>query len=241
MRILITGAAQGIGAAIASSLTNHELVLVDLQPEKLAALSNELRTQGAKVTELVGNLTDSNFLKELCEFMASNPIDVLINNAGVVHDLKNLTELEVADLDLAYAVNIKAPFVLAQAAVKTMKPGGLILNTASRANVYGYSQMAAYAASKAAITSISGTVALENPNLKSITIIPGRTNTPMQARIRGREEAEKSQSPEFVGQTIAQIINGQIETKTGQLVLIDYGKYKVMDELDKSDLHSHMH
>lgn len=245
MNILITGAAQGIGEAIATNLAtmDNSLILVDLQAVKLADTANKLRSKAFEIKEFAGDLTEEAFLNQIKAYLDEHPIDVLVNNAGVVHQLKAFTELSLNDLDLAYKVNVRAPFSLLQAALSGMevRGSGMILNVASRANIYGYYHMAIYAATKAAITSLAGTVALDYPMLKAITIIPGRTNTPMQASIRGQEEANKAQSADFVGATIAKVITGEIPTQSGNHVLIDFGEYKVMTELDKSDLHRNMH
>lgn len=245
MNIVITGAAQGIGAAIATQLAtaNNSLFLIDLQADKLNEFAATLRDKCPHVVAAAGDLTDSQFLDRLRAYFATQTINVLINNAGVVHKLKPITELSDAELDLAYNVNIKAPFKLIQMILPNMQArgGAQILNVASRANIYGYVNMAAYAMSKAAITSLAGTVALENKQIKAVTIIPGRTNTAMQASIRGTEEATKSQSPEYVGSIVAKVISGEIEVESGNHVLIDFGEYRVMHELDKADLWRNMH
>ncbi len=245
MHILITGAAQGIGAAIARKLCSLEntLVLVDLQTEKLKVFSDEIRSSCKEIVEFAGDLTDPLFIDSIQRFMETTYIDVLINNAAITHKLNSFEKLNLDDLDRAYKVNVRSPFELIQSAIPGMKlrGKGVILNVASRANIYGYYHMAIYAATKAAVTSLNGTIALENPEIKSITIIPGRTNTQMQATLRGAEEASKAQSPEFVGKIIAQVVSGEIDVKNGGIIIIDFGEYSIETELDKIDLHKNMH
>jgi short-subunit dehydrogenase len=245
MQIMVTGAAQGIGAAIAKHLANKEntLTLVDLNADKLSSFAAELRPNCQNVVELAGDLTDPTFLDQLRAYIQTNHLDVLINNAGYAHALNYISDLSLDDLELSFKVNVKAPFALIQAAVPGMKlrGAGVILNVASRANIYGYAKMAAYSATKAAVTSLNGTVALENTEIKSVTIIPGRTNTSMQANLRGADEAAKSQSPDYVGETVAKVVSGEIPAQSGDAVLIDFGEFRVLSELDKSDLHKHMH
>lgn len=244
MNILITGAAQGIGAAIATHLAQNtnKLFLVDLQKEKLDAFSQTLIGR-CEVVQLVGDLTQEEFLNILENQIKENNIEVVINNAGFAPTLKAFQDVSDEEFDLSFKINVHAPFKLIQSAIPVMnaKGKGMILNVASRSNIYGYKNMAIYAATKSAISSFTGTVALENPKIKAITIIPGRTNTQMQSNLRGIEEAQKSQDPALVGKVIAQVVSGEIQTNSGEFVIIDFGNYKVMPELDKADLHSHMH
>jgi short-subunit dehydrogenase len=245
MHILITGAAQGIGAAIAKQLCSLEntLILVDLQEDKLKVFAYEIRDNCKEVVEFSGNLTDPLFIDTIQKYIESNHIDILINNAGISHKLDSFENLSLDDLDTAYKVNLRAPFELIQSVIPGMKAkgSGTILNVASRANIYGYYHMAIYSATKAALTSLNGTIALENPEIRSITIIPGRTNTPMQANLRGSDVANQAQSPEYVAEVISQVIDGSIDVKSGELVIIDFGKHTVVTELDRRDLHKNMH
>lgn len=248
MHILITGAAHGIGAAITRKVaqSGNILTLVDIDQAGLDALSAELGNTGIKVNKLVGDLADNTFLEQISEFVQSTeqPVEVLVNNAAIAHYLTKFTELTDEDLGKALGVNINAPFKLIQAVLPRMQVAnkGLILNFASRANIYGYELMGIYAASKAAITSFTGTVALENKDsgVKTFTIIPGRTNTQMQTNLRGEQEAQQSQSPDYVAEIVAKLINGEIPANSGDSILISFGEYKVLPELDKAELHRNM-
>lgn len=245
MNILITGAAQGIGASISKFLSSKEnvLILVDINQDKLKDISNQLRSSCKDLIELCGDLTDKDFVTKIKKYITDNPIDVLVNNAGYAHQLNNFSNLSENDFDISFLVNVKAPFHLIQTAIPEMKKrgSGIILNIASRANIYGYNKMGIYSATKAALTSFSGTIALENPEIKSITIIPGRTNTSMQVSLRGEEEAAKAQSPDYVGEVISKIIKQEIQVESGESVLIDFNEYKVLKELNRSDLHKNIH
>jgi short-subunit dehydrogenase len=245
MKIMITGAAQGIGAAIATNLASasNELVLVDQQADKLEALAADLENKTTDVKTFAGDLTDATFMSTLTEYLHDEGVDALVNNAAVAPKLECFEDYSAEQLDLVYQVNVRAPFELLRAALPYMqeRQGCVVINIASRANIYGYNKMALYAASKAALTSLTGTIALENTNIKALTVIPGRTNTPMQANLRGEEEASHAQTPDYVGSVIAKLISGEISTTSGDHVVIDFEDYKVFPELDKADLHRNMH
>lgn len=245
MNILITGAAQGIGAEIAKDMSNKEntLILSDLLENKLDAISAQLKPLCKNVVTIAGDLTDESCMTSLKNAISEYDIDVLINNAAYAHKVTSLDQLDKQTMQFSLNVNVVAPFELIEAAIPVMrkKEKGMIINLASRANIYGYTGMGVYAATKAAITSLTGTIALEYPFIKAVTIIPGRTNTPMQANIRGEEEAHKSQSPDYVGDIIAKVVSGDIYTNSGDFVIIDFGEYKVVSELDRVDLHRNMH
>lgn len=248
MHILITGAAQGIGAAIASQLAKDSniLTLVDLQADKLNLVAKELRSKGSEVNTIPGDLTQPETLAKLDSFLKDSPdkLDVLINNAGVAHSLKRFEELSAEEFDLGFGVNVKVPFNLCKLGLKYMlsQNAGVIINVASRSNIYGYMNMGVYAATKAALTSFTNTIALENKEngIRAYTVIPGRTNTPMQSNLRGEQEAQGSQSPEYVGQIVAELVENKIEINSGDSILVSFGEYSVMPELDKADLHNKM-
>lgn len=241
MKVLITGAASGIGRSLAMALANPQnlLVLVDLNQAGLDELTLQLQASGTETKSFAGNLADSKFLTELCEYLKTAELDVLINNAGVAHELKNFTEVSDADFDLGIAVNVAAPFKLIKAVLPGMqaRKSGQIFNIASRSNIYGYPRMAVYAATKAAVTSLGQTVAIENPELKSVVVLPGRTNTGMQLQLRGEQVASSSQSPDFVADIIAKAINSEIYIGNGDILLIDDGKWVILNELFRADLH----
>lgn len=242
MKILITGAASGLGLAITNLLAtnSNELVLVDRERDSLEQIKDSLSLNSINAHLLVGDLGESEFISEIKNYIQKNKIDVLINNAAISHKLMPLVELSSEDLDIAYKVNLKAPFELMISAIENMNENGQIINITSRANIYGYPTMGVYAATKAALTSLTQTAGLENPQIKSIPIILGRTNTPMQTKLRGEQESKKAQNPSYVAEIISKILNDSIQVANGEFVLIDFGKYKVCNELIKTDLHSHM-
>lgn len=146
--VLITGGARGIGrAAAARFVAAGDRVAVVARPS--VALDATARELG--VTPLPADLTDP----AACEAVAARaaealgPIDVLINNAGVIHR-QPLVEQPLDAWDDTFAVNLRAPFLLARAVLPAMleRGSGRIVNVASIAGTLGTPRAVAYCASK---------------------------------------------------------------------------------------------
>lgn len=178
---MVTGAAQGIGQAIAVLYAEKgaDLVLVDLK-DAVAETEKTVKNLGRKAVSSVGDLTTNdgvaNAVKTAIDTFGR--IDILVNSAGVVFldDAENLAE---SDWDKTMAVNLKAPFMLSQAVGREMiKAGqGNIVNIASQAGIVALDNHVAYCASKAGIISMTKTMAMEwggfniNVNAISPTVI----------------------------------------------------------------------
>ena len=160
---LVTGGASGIGHAIATALAGRgaRLVLVD-RAANVAATAAALPGSG-----------HTGVLLDLSEFGSIEPavagivaqagrIDILVNNAGIVR-LGAAEEATEADWDLTMAVNLKAPFLVAQAVGRRMvaQGRGRIVNIASQAALVALHGHVAYAASKAAIIGMTKVMAYE--------------------------------------------------------------------------------
>ncbi len=162
---LVTGAASGIGLAIATLFAEKraDLILVD-RLDEVKGVAASLSKLGAKTLPLVADVSSHESIRRLVdESIASfGRIDILVNCAGVVYldDAENLTE---QDWDKTMAINLKAPFMIAQAVGKTMiqRNGGKIINIASQAGVIALDKHVAYCASKAAIIGMTKVLAIE--------------------------------------------------------------------------------
>jgi NAD(P)-dependent dehydrogenase (short-subunit alcohol dehydrogenase family) len=161
---LVTGAAQGIGRAIAELFAEKgaNIVLVDINASTETAVV--VKGFGRELLELQADLTKSSDIASVVEAAMKRfgRIDILSNTAGVVHldDAENLSE---AMWDQTMAVNLKAVFMLAQAVGRTMikNGGGTIINMASQASVVALDNHVAYCASKAAVVSVTKNLAME--------------------------------------------------------------------------------
>lgn len=189
---LITGAAGGIGQAMAYMLAEAgaSLVLTDVRQEALEDLASSLRSAHPHSTVHVwpAPLDDIESLEDIFPKAdeLTGGIDILLNNAGITRDSMGYKMTDDA-WDQVIAINLSATFRLCRAAVKSMgqRQYGRIINTASIVAVTGNMGQTNYCASKAGIIGLTKAFALETVT-RGITvnaIAPGFITTPMTAQI----------------------------------------------------------
>ena len=190
--IVVTGAAQGIGAGIAAALAaaGAQLVLGDRDAAHLAERTSELRAAGTTVHALAGDLAntaDCTALVAAC-VQTHGRIDALVNVAGLLR-VGSVLDLSVDDFDLTFQVNTRAVFLCSQAAAQAMVrqgDGGTILTIASDMARIPRPLQSAYCASKAAVTHLMKCFALElaSHGIRCVSVLPGATDTVMVRQIR---------------------------------------------------------
>ncbi|MEP7113839.1 MAG: SDR family NAD(P)-dependent oxidoreductase [Ilumatobacteraceae bacterium] len=198
-RALITGAARGIGAEIAASFRHEgaELALLDIDIERVTITGKAL---GANVYRVDLADTEATVAVVNQAIIDLGGLEILVNNAGILK-MAPLLEIDPADWDLTFAVNVRAMLVTIQLAAKAMIPngGGTIINMASMGGKLGAPNQAHYAASKAAVISLTQVAAKElGPyGIRVNCICPGYVLTEMGAATRTDEMVREwsSKSP----------------------------------------------
>jgi NAD(P)-dependent dehydrogenase (short-subunit alcohol dehydrogenase family) len=197
-RGIVTGAASGIGRAVARRLLreNASVLAVDID----AAGLRDLAAAGCET--FVADLGDPEARERLADAHGANA-DYLVNAAGIIL-IKPITEVTVAEWRRVQTVNAEAIFFLCQRIGSQMRPGGAIVNLSSSSAKFATTvEAAAYAASKTTILSItrSFAYALAARPVRVNAICPGIVETPMQetvlekvAALRGMTPAELSRA-----------------------------------------------
>ncbi|TPQ49464.1 short-chain dehydrogenase, partial [Prosthecomicrobium hirschii] len=156
---VVTGAARGIGRAIAGRLAadGFEVVVLDRDGAAAERAAAEIVAGGGRARAVALDLLDSGAVAAFAE--AERPLAALVNNAGIF-DERAFFDLSLEDFRRMYDVNLVALFALSQAAARRMMPGAKIVNIASRAFL-GARNHAHYVASKAAVVGLTRAMAME--------------------------------------------------------------------------------
>ncbi|MER8231372.1 2,3-dihydro-2,3-dihydroxybenzoate dehydrogenase [Streptomyces sp. NPDC101490] len=195
---LVTGAAGGIGAAVARALAAEgtRVALLDADPIALEPLVKELRTAGAAVLALGVDVRSSGEVDAAVDRTERElgPLDHLVNAAGVLRT-GEVAGFSDEDWDFTFAVNATGVFHVSRAVANRMVPrrSGAIVTVASNAAGIPRWNMAAYAASKAAATSFTKTLGLELARfgIRCNVVAPGSTETPMLTAMYGDGDAAR--------------------------------------------------
>jgi 3-oxoacyl-[acyl-carrier protein] reductase len=183
---IVTGAAQGIGRAIAETLAGAgaDIVVADLDPARSKDAVAAVEKTGRKALNVKVNVADANDTKAMAELVLKEwgKIDILVNNAGITRD-GLLLRMKEEDWHLVLQVNLNGTFNCTKAVLQAMTKQryGRIINIASIVGVMGNVGQANYAASKAAVIGFTKTVAREyaSRNVTVNAVAPGFIDTAM--------------------------------------------------------------
>lgn len=182
---VVTGAARGIGAAIARRLAAEgaAVACVDLTADRCASIVDEITVTGGRGVAFGCDVSDSAQVEALVPEVLNEfgRIDVLVNNAGLTRD-NLLFRMSEEDWDKVVDVNLKSVFLMSRAVQKHMveQRSGAIVNLSSR-SALGNRGQANYAAAKAGIQGLTATMAIElGPfGVRVNAVAPGYVATPM--------------------------------------------------------------
>ena len=204
-RYLITGASRGIGRAIAQKLAAPDVTLL-LHGRDTVALAETCKTVKptcAGVLSLIHDLATSDGVSHLCAEVGDEPIDLVVNNAGIAI-VKPFCEITSVEWEQTLGVNITAPFLLMQRFAPQMAPGSSIVNILSVAAKTGFANWSSYCMSKFALEGLSQSIReeLREHKIRVINIYPAATDTEIWNNVEGDWPRDKMISPEEVASAV---------------------------------------
>ena len=225
---VISGASQGIGRAAAIRMAAEpdiaHLVLVARSAEGLEETKRLIGATKAKVETIAIDLADLDAIPGLVRGIHDRhgSIDLLLNIAGYAEP-KSLLDTTDENIRTTYAVNVFSMLAMIREAVRYMRGRpGKILNVASTAATTSRPGWIAYASSKAAVVSLSQTLAdeLSGTGIKVYTVSPGRCATELRQKLAPEEDPTTIMQPSQVAEVIASLLRGGENTLDGQNIIV---------------------
>lgn len=236
---VVTGAAQGIGAACARRLhaDGAAVALWDVDATRGAALAAELGPRALFQRCDVSAKAEVEAALAATE-AALGPVDALVNNAGIFR-AADFLEISEADWDAVIAVNLKGAFLVGQAVARSMAAhgGGAIVNMSSVNGVMAIPSIASYNASKGGIDQLTRVMALAlaDRGIRVNAVAPGTIATELaknavlgsaeaRARIMSRTPLRRLGEPAEIASVVAFLLSDDASYLTGEIVYADGGR-----------------
>jgi NAD(P)-dependent dehydrogenase (short-subunit alcohol dehydrogenase family) len=239
-KALVTGAASGIGEAIAHALARAgaAVVVADIDNDNGERVAQACGAQAAGGRFILLNVAD----ETNCERVADEigPIDILVNNAGIGH-VGTIEQTAGADLDRLYGVNVRGVFNVTKAFIGSMlaRRTGTIVNMASIGGVLGIADRLAYCTTKFALVGLTKSLAIDHATqgIRVNCVCPGRVETPfVTARLREYPDPDAAYRqmsatqaigrmgrPEEIAAAVLYLASDEAAFVTGSALIIDGG------------------
>ncbi len=221
-RYLITGASRGIGRAIAEKLAapDVDLLLHGRDTIALSDVCNSVKPRCAHVVRLIHDLAVSSGVSDLIASVGSDPLDLLVNNAGIAI-VKPFGEITPIEWEQTLGVNVTVPFLLTQRFAPEMPPGASIVNILSVAAKTGFANWSAYCMSKFALEGFFQSVReeLRDRRIRVINVYPAATNTEIWNNVEGDWPRNKMISAEQVASAVGYALSRPADVAVENITL----------------------
>jgi 3-oxoacyl-[acyl-carrier protein] reductase len=237
---LVTGAGSGIGKCIAETYA-REGARVALADIELAAAQTAARAIGNNAIAVRCNVSKkADFAAAVAETLSAfGALDILVNNAGATHVNKPMLDIDEAEYDRIFAVNVKGVFLGCQAVVPVFRKqgGGVIINIGSTAGLRPRPGLSAYNATKGAVHILTKSLAVElaPDRIRVCAIAPVATDTPLLPSFLGPAEGQREKfiatvplgrlaQPQDIANAALFLASPEAEFVTGNIVEVDGGR-----------------
>lgn len=239
---IVTGAAGGIGQAFCLALAKEGANVVAADLREADETVNFVEEAGGKIISVITDVTSSESTKEMAQKAVETfgSIDVHVNNAGILPDMKPYDSIEEKEWDLVMNVNVKGMWNCAKAVIPQMKEQkkGKIINISSTTFFEGVPMTVHYVASKGAVIGLSRSLSREltNSGINVNVIAPGMTITATTAgqmdstvldkvrdHVNHSRIIQRDQTPDDLTGTLIFLASDASDFMTGQTLAVDGG------------------
>lgn len=243
---IITGGTSGIGLAAAQLFSQEgaRVVLMARDPSRGQAAVEQITTEGGQAIFVPGDVGVAADCQRCvaAAIESFGRLDILFNNAGVIHVNRNLVETSEEEWDATLNSNLKGTFLMSRAAIPRIVEGGggVIINNASIFGLVGGSGVAAYCAAKGGVVTLTKAMALDHAaqNIRVNCICPGSVSTPMlenemndlggvevqTPQFASRHPLNRIASPQEIARSVAYLASEDASFVTGIALSVDGGR-----------------
>jgi len=220
--VVLTGASSGIGYSLLNYFIKEGARVYGSSRNERELTTESKQECNFELLDLADELNVEKYVKTILQ--KENRIDILINNAGVAHNLALVEEINSEILNSVVRDNLLPTFNMMKYTIPIMKKNnsGTIINISSRAGRRAVPKLSAYTAAKFAVRGLTESVAkeLQDTGIKCISISPAGVNTGMRAMVFGQEDAENQQDTSRINEVISRILSGSLKVSNGSDIVI---------------------
>jgi NAD(P)-dependent dehydrogenase (short-subunit alcohol dehydrogenase family) len=263
---IVTGGGRGLGRAFALALAQAgaAVAVTARTASEIHAVQAEIEQRGGRALAVAADVTNPQAVAQMVATVEQKlgPVDLLVNNAGVLHALGRVVEVEEDDWWREIEINVRGPFLCTKAVLPGMlaRQRGRIINLASGAGLNAIDGGSAYCLSKAALIRFSEQLAVEvgEQGIAVFAIDPGTVRTPMNQYLHDSEivgqrtpwvqqwfrqlYAEQRDMPiERLVELVLFLASGQADALSGRFISVRddiHGMLSNADEIQRKDLYA---